>query len=110
MAYGPLGGGILSDKYKTAPEFVKTDARRFFYRHFSPKNGIFEKSSALAGSMTELGSRHSATAAQCAIRWVLCHDVVTAALCGARSPEQITETAKAADIAIPLAGYAELKS
>lgn len=108
LAYGPLGGGILSNKYEAAPEFVKTDARRFFYRHYSTNNGIFDRSVSVARGMAEVGSRHNATAAQAAIAWVLAHDVVTAALCGARRPEQITENALAADLEIPLQAYSGL--
>ncbi|MDD4003788.1 MAG: aldo/keto reductase [Elusimicrobiaceae bacterium] len=109
LGYGTLGGGILSDKYRTAPEFAKTDARRFFYRHFSPNNGIFDRSASAAHGMSELAARQNATAAQCAISWVLAHDAVTSALCGARNPQQVRENAAAADLAIPLDAYAGIK-
>jgi aryl-alcohol dehydrogenase-like predicted oxidoreductase len=34
LAYGPLGGGILSGKYKEKPKFRRNDARTFFYNYY----------------------------------------------------------------------------
>jgi len=92
FAYGPLGGGILSAKYKESAVFKKGDARSFFYRFFSPKN--FGKSSAAAKLLAAIASAHGGTAAQAAINWVLLRNE-TVALVGARNAEQAKANAKA---------------
>ena len=38
MAYGVLNGGILSGKYKQAPNLAKTDVRSFFYKFYKGEN------------------------------------------------------------------------
>ncbi|MFA6583242.1 MAG: aldo/keto reductase [Elusimicrobiaceae bacterium] len=105
FAYGPLSGGILSAKYKSAPALGKSDARRFFYKHYSTGNGAFSAASKTASALAALGKGYGATAAQCAIAWALAHDGVSSVLCGARSPEQALENAGAADFNIPLSAY-----
>ena len=52
----------------------------------------------LVENLKPIAEKNNITLAQLAISWTLRSDVVTAAIVGARRPDQITETAKASDI------------
>ena len=98
LAYGPLGGGILTGKYKTETKFPAMDARSFFYRFYSGKN--FERADKAAGIFRRLGEAHKKPASQLAINWVAGRQGVTSAIAGARTPEQARSNAQSADLAL----------
>lgn len=97
LAYGPLGGGILTGKYKTETKFPAMDARSFFYRFYSGKD--FKRADKAAEIFRKLGKAHKKPASQIAINWVAGRPGVTSAIAGARTAEQAQSNAQSADLA-----------
>jgi aryl-alcohol dehydrogenase-like predicted oxidoreductase len=87
FAYGPLGGGILSGKYKAQKSFSKKDARNFFYKFYQGQG--YEKAQKAVKILEEIADKQKAPLSQVAINWILSESTVTGVLSGARTPEQI---------------------
>jgi len=90
MAYGPLAGGILSGKYKAAPEYKGADARSFFYQYYS-KNA-FEKVNEMLQKLLEFDK----LLYQVAINWIRQQKGVATVLTGCRNSEQVEKNASSA--------------
>lgn len=95
MAYGVLGGGILSGKYKREPCLPKCSVKSFFYKYY--KGESFEKSRRAAELLSKAAQRHYGAAAQAALNYVLAQKGVDIALFGARNQQQAVQNAKAAE-------------
>lgn len=93
LAYGPLGSGILTGKYKNPPTFGKGDARSFFYPYY--REPYWGRTRELLAEIKGIAGRHGAPLAQVAINWVNQQDGVTSALVGARTSEQARANAGA---------------
>jgi aryl-alcohol dehydrogenase-like predicted oxidoreductase len=104
LARIPLASGLLTGKMSKATAFDPSDHRRY-NRH----GEAFDVGETFAGLDFETGLAFveelrslvpaGATMAQLALRWVLMNDGVTAAIPGAKSPEQAQANAAAADLA-----------
>lgn len=94
MAYGALGGGILSGKYKKEPCLPRCSVKSFFYKYY--KGEAFLKASKAAEVLKEIADKHKATTAQAALNFVLAQSPNTVALFGARNAKQAAENAAAA--------------
>lgn len=88
MAYGVLNGGILTGKYKTAPNLAKTDVRSFFYHSYKEKS--FENAQKTLALLKRI---YPASLAQAAINFVLSFDEVSCAIFGAKTLKQLRENA-----------------
>ncbi len=95
-AYGALGGGILSGKYKRVPNFRRRDARRYFYPYYFGSG--FEKAQPVAARVKELAKQKGAPPSAVALAWVLSRPGVSGALAGARSASQAMQNAQALHI------------
>ena len=100
VAYGPLAYGLLTGKFtrESVADLPPDDWRR--------KGGRFQEPELSANlefvaKLSSIAERHSRPLAHVAIAWVLHRSGVTAAIVGARRPEQIEQTAGAADWDIP---------
>ena len=91
MAYGVLGGGILTGKYKTPPQFAGSDARRFFYKFYQP--AAFQE---VQDFLKKL-ERFNRPLNQIALNWASQQPAVTCVLVGCRSPQQVTDNLRALD-------------
>ncbi|HEU4586455.1 MAG TPA: aldo/keto reductase [Gemmatimonadaceae bacterium] len=88
ICYSPLQSGLLTDTFSAerVANLPKTDWRRSS-RYFQSPN--LEKNLALRDALRPIAARHDATVAAVAIAWVLAWPGVTAAIAGARRPDQI---------------------
>lgn len=86
MAYGPLGGGILSGKYEKKPKFGRNDARTFFYQYY--EEPLWSKVQLLLKELERIAAQHDKPVAQVAINWARQQPGLTVALVGARNPHQ----------------------
>lgn len=86
MAYGVLGGGILSGKYNKEPNFAKTDVRSFFYHFY--KGESFVKAQQAISLLKEICPKNPSWAA---INFVLSFEEVTCAIFGAKTVKQLKE-------------------
>lgn len=93
LAYGPMGGGILTGKYKQKPKFEPGDVRTWFYNFYDEP--LWGKVQALLKELEPIAARHGKPVGHVAINWVCQQAGITSALVGARSPEQAEANATA---------------
>lgn len=103
LARVPLASGLLTGKLTRESTFEPTD-HRAFNRH----GEAFDVGETFAGLDYETGLQlvdelralvpAGATLAQMALRWILMHEGVTAAIPGARTPEQARANAATSDL------------
>jgi aryl-alcohol dehydrogenase-like predicted oxidoreductase len=91
IAYSPLGQGLLSGKYQSAPP---ANFRRF-RGEFSA--GARARREPLVAMLREIAAAHQATASQVALAWLVRQPSVVA-IPGASSLRQLEENAAAADL------------
>jgi aryl-alcohol dehydrogenase-like predicted oxidoreductase len=96
VAYSPMQRGLLTGKFN--PERLSSlpldDHRRKNADFHEPR---FTATLELVEQLKPIAERNGKTLAQLSISWVLRRPEVTAAIVGARKPEQILETAPASD-------------
>jgi len=96
VAYSPMQRGLLTGKF--SPERLSSlpldDHRRKSADFHEPQ---FTATLELVEQLRPIAERNGRTLAQLSISWILRRPEVTAAIVGARKPEQIIETAPASD-------------
>jgi aryl-alcohol dehydrogenase-like predicted oxidoreductase len=97
LVYGPMAHGLLSGRMTEATTFAPDDWRS---KSDLFKGDAFRRNLAIVRQLAELARRRNATVAQLAIAWTLASPGVDAAIVGARSPEQIRQTAPAAGLTL----------
>jgi len=92
IAYEPLAMGLLTGKFTADHTFAPDD-----WRCRSPlfAGGAWIDNLAEVESMRPIAETFGCSVAQLAVAWTISQPGVTAALCGAKRPEQIRETAQA---------------
>jgi aryl-alcohol dehydrogenase-like predicted oxidoreductase len=96
VAYSPMQRGLLTGKF-SAERLAALDAGDHRKKHRDFQEPQFTATLELAEQLKAIAERHGRTCAQLAISWVLRRSEVTAAIVGARRPDQIEETAPAGD-------------
>lgn len=95
LAYETLCRGLLTGRFDTLPTFDPSDQRarddRFAGRRFAHAR-------ALVADLTRVAAKVDCSVAALAVGWALQRPGVTAAVVGARTPEQIRDSATAADL------------
>ncbi len=94
MAYGVLGGGILSGKYKKPPCLARSSVKSFFYKFY--KDTAFEKSQKAVKLLKDIADKYKATPAQAALNFALATQGIDCALFGARNAAQVEQNTNAA--------------
>jgi methylglyoxal reductase len=95
LAYSPLAHGLLTGKIRPDREFGEGDLRRT-HPHFQPE-GIRRVNAKLA-ELQPIADRHQVSIGQLVIAWTFSQPGLTCVLCGARSPQQALENARAGEI------------
>jgi len=96
VAYSPMQKGLLTGKFspQRLASLAPDDHRRKSPEFNEPQ---FSANLELVENLRPIAERNGRTLAQLAVSWVLRRAEVTAAIVGARSPDQIAETAPASD-------------
>ena len=96
IVYSPMQRGLLTGKFsqERLSNLPLDDHRRRSQDFHEPQ---FTATMELVDKLKKIADEKGQTCAQLAISWVLRRNEVTTAIVGARRPEQIKETAKAAD-------------
>jgi len=96
IAYSPMERGLLTGKFsqERLAAMPLEDHRRRSPDFHEPQ---FSAALELVDNLRGIAERNGVSLAQLAISWVLRRSEVTAAIVGARRPDQIAETAPAAD-------------
>ena len=95
MGYGPLGGGILSGRYRTLTPYEEMDNRNRFYQYF--KEPGFSKAMALLAVIDEIAKAHGSTPSEVTLAWTAQKDFLSTVLFGTQKKERLTENLKAFD-------------
>lgn len=90
MVYWPLMKGLLAGKLPRDHVFDERDGRRKYPMFHGEE---WEKNQDFLDRLREIAAEIEVTVAQLVIAWTIRQPGITAALCGAKRPEQITETA-----------------
>jgi aryl-alcohol dehydrogenase-like predicted oxidoreductase len=101
VAYEPLALGLLTGKFTRDHVFPPDDWRR---RSPLFTGEAWERNLAEVERLREVAARFGCSVAQLAVAWAISRPGVTAALCGAKRPGQIRETAEAMGLAESLRG------
>lgn len=105
IPYSPLAAGFLTGKYRAGtPLPSSARAGRVQERYFS------EQSFATLDVLAEVAQAHEATMGQTAVAWVLANPTVSAAIVGANSMAQLSETVGAAELTLTTAEKSRLDS
>jgi aryl-alcohol dehydrogenase-like predicted oxidoreductase len=95
LVYGPMAHGLLSGRMSEATTFAADDWRS---KNAMFTGDVFTRNLAVVRRLEAFALERGATVAQVAIAWTLANPAVDVAIVGARNPEQIRQTAPAADI------------
>ena len=97
IVYSPLQQGLLTGKMTPGRELHEDDYRRG-NKWFTPANR--QRVLDALERIRPIAEAHGATFGQIAIAWTVAQPGVTAAIVGARTPEQARENARAGDIVL----------
>jgi aryl-alcohol dehydrogenase-like predicted oxidoreductase len=109
IAYGPMSAGLLTGKLtrQRIADLPQGDWRRRDTKFNEPQVSANLR---LVEGLRPIAERKGISLAQLAIAWVLRRPEVTAAIVGARRPDQIEETAAAGDMSLSEAEIAEIEA
>lgn len=107
IAYSPMASGLLTGKMtaQRIADMEPDDWRRNGVQFQEPR---LSQNLQLADVLRRIGERHNASTGAVAIAWTLRHPAVTAAIVGARRPNQIEETVTAANLQLTGDDLAEI--
>jgi len=92
LVYSPLEQGLLTGKIGMDKKFAGSEYRNSI-AWFRPENR--RRVLDMLSGWKQLVQKYNCTTAQLVLAWTISQPGITSALCGARHPEQIRETAKA---------------
>ncbi len=98
LAYSPLEQGLLAGAVPAERTFPENDGRHK-RATFRPQNRA-AVNRVLDDVMRPIAEQRGATLAQVSVAWILGRAGITAALVGARNPEQVDENAAAGDLVL----------
>ncbi len=109
IVYSPMQAGLLSGKFtrERGASLPNDDWRKNNPDFNEPLLGIHLD---LVEKLRPIAARISTTVANLAIAWTLRYPEITGAIVGARHPDQIEETAKAADVKLDAATLREIEA
>lgn len=107
ICYSPMQSGLLTDTFSAerVARMAKDDWRRQSPDFNSPN---LERNLALRDALQPIASRHETSVSSVAIAWTLSWPGVTAAIVGARSPEQVDGWIDAANLELTPADLDEI--
>lgn len=103
IPYSPLAAGFLTGKYRRDTELPKSKRAGGIKDLYMNEKGF-----AALDKCEEIGNEHKATIAQVAIAWMLANSVVSSAIIGANTIEQLTDTMQGANVKLTVEEKAAL--
>jgi aryl-alcohol dehydrogenase-like predicted oxidoreductase len=103
LVWSPLAGGFLTAKFKRGASDETARRSKF---SFPPVN--LEKGYDIIDAMIKVAAKHSASAAQVALAWLLHQPVVTSVIIGARNGTQLKDNLGAVDVKLDEADLKDL--
>lgn len=107
LAYSPMASGLLSGGFtlERAASLPEDDWRRSDANFTEPR---LSRNLELAATIAAIARRHGCSAGDVAVAWVLSREGVSAAIVGARRPDQIDGWINGASLALPEEDLEEL--
>ena len=93
MAYGVLGGGMLTGRYRTLETYDEMDSRGSFYTFFQEPG--FSKAMKLLTRLDRIAAECGTSLPELTLRWTMEKDFVTTVLFGAQKAERVRANVKA---------------
>jgi aryl-alcohol dehydrogenase-like predicted oxidoreductase len=106
MVYWPLFKGLLAGKLARDHVFAENDNRRK-YAAFSGDE--WQRNQDFLDRLRQIARAAGVTVAQLAVYWTIHQPGITSALCGAKRPDQIRETAMAGNLRLTREHVAEIE-
>jgi len=103
LVWSPLAGGFLTAKFKRGASDETARRSKF---SFPPVN--LEKGYDIIDTMIKVAAKHSASAAQVALAWLLHQPAVTSVIIGARNVNQLKDNLAAVDVKLEESDLKEL--
>jgi aryl-alcohol dehydrogenase-like predicted oxidoreductase len=105
LVYGPMAHGLLTGRMTESTVFAADDWRS--------KSDLFtgegfRRNLAVVRELARFAAAHETTVAQLAIAWALANAAVDVAIVGARSAEQIRQTAPSVDVVLSADDIAQI--
>lgn len=94
LVYGPMAHGLLTGKFTPDWKFSDSDWRS---KSSLFRGETFKKNLEIVARLQDFAKVHGHSVAQLAIAWTLANPAVDVAIVGARNPQQIEQTAPAAE-------------
>ena len=95
MGYGPLGGGILTGRYRELKEYEEMDNRNRFYQYF--KEPGFSKAMALLDVLDGIAAKHDSALSGVVLNWTVQKSFISTVLFGTQKKERLLENCRAFD-------------
>jgi len=95
ISYSSIAQGLLTGKFDNENRPDENDNRS---KNMLFKDPHFGRALAAVEQLKPIAQKHNATLAQLATAWVIAQPGMTSAIVGARTPDQITDIAKAASL------------
>ena len=95
MLYGPLGGGILTGRYRELKEYGEMDNRNRFYKYF--KEPGFSKAMKLLETLDKVAAERHVPLSEIAINWAAQKEFASSVLVGTQKAERVYENCRAFD-------------
>jgi aryl-alcohol dehydrogenase-like predicted oxidoreductase len=106
LVYGPMAHGLLSGRMTETTTFTPDDWRS---KNEMFTGDAFRRNLGIVRRLEALATKRGVTVAQLAIAWTLANPAVDVAIVGARTPEQIQQTAPAADVQLSAQDVARIE-
>jgi aryl-alcohol dehydrogenase-like predicted oxidoreductase len=107
LAYSPIASGLLTGKFTPEWKFEEGDHRASHPDFVSP---AYDRHLRVVENLREYADRRECTPTQLAINWVLAHEGVTSAICGARVDMQVDEIVECLDYPLSEKEVAEINA
>lgn len=95
LIYEPLCRGLLSGKFKHQPQFPESDMRAWDERF---QGARFEHARRLTADLDRVGQKVGLPTAAVSVGWAISQPGITAAIVGAKNPQQVKQNALAAQM------------
>jgi aryl-alcohol dehydrogenase-like predicted oxidoreductase len=99
VVYSPLARGVLTGKYRPG-EAAPEGSRAARGDRRIQQTELREESFVIAQQLRNLAERHGCTQSQFAVAWVLANPIVTSAIIGPRTMEQLEDSLPALDVTL----------
>lgn len=105
LPFSPLGGGILTGKYRKGEPFPEDSRLTFDYLTSYYVNALNKKFYELLDILKEISNDKGCTLSQLSLAWVITQPGITSAIIGPRTMEQLEDNLDALNVTLTEKDY-----